>query len=398
MPGESAPAAPSPDRWREVRRALDAHRPELTRLASALYPDAHRAGGTRLLARPEWLPAEPLPLADVPLGWQQHPPPPAAAGTGPVSAHVRPARETCGQYRTYAEAIAGLDRPALLENRVCYRLLAARLSGGATEGAGGASGGGQPPGLEFGCCRYFDAVSLGHAVAHELAAAWHAAPGPVGLDRLPLRAAAGDPCDLPRRAAITAVCTLTLRREPGGGASFVLHWRDPARVNHAGGMYQVMPAGIFQPVAGTAAAVRADLSLWRSMAREFSEEFLGTSEEYPLAGGCLDYQSWPFYRELTAAREAGALRVWCVGLGTDPLTLATDVLTVAVLDGHAFDALLGAMVAVNAEGRVVTEGGTAAIPFTAATVARFTGDGEPVQPAGAAVLRLAWQYRRRLLG
>ncbi|MDR0344529.1 MAG: hypothetical protein LBI49_15720, partial [Nocardiopsaceae bacterium] len=311
-----------------------------------------------------------------------------------------------------------LDRPALLANRVCYRLLAARLSGGATEGAGGgleggggaaeggggglegaggASGGGQP-GLEFGCCRYFDAVSLGHAVAHELAAAWHAAPGPVGLAGLPLRAAAGDPCDLPRRAAITAVCTLTLRREPGGGASFVLHWRDPARVNHAGGMYQVMPAGIFQPVTGTAAAVRADLSLWRGMAREFSEEFLGTSEDYPLAGGCLDYQGWPFYRELTAARETGALRVWCVGLGTDPLTLATDVLTVAVLDGHTFDALLGGMVAANAEGRVVTEGGTAAIPFTAATVARFTGDGEPVQPAGAAVLRLAWQHRRRLLG
>ena len=388
MPDGSGPAPPSPDRWRQVRRALDAHRPELTRLASELYPEAHRAGGTRLLARPEWLPAEPLPLAGVALGWQQDPPPPAVTGTGPASAHVRPAREAGGQYQTYADAIAGLDPPALLANRVCYRLLAARLSGG-DDG---------PPGLEFGCCRYFDAVSLGHAVAHELAAAWHDAPGQVGLDRLPLRAAAGDPCDLPRRAAITAVCTLTLRRDPGGGASFVLHWRDPARVNHAGGMYQVMPAGIFQPVAGTAAAVRADLSLWRSMARELSEEFLGTSEDYPLAGGCLDYRRWPFYRELTAAREAGALRVWYMGLGTDPLTLATDVLTVAVLDGPAFDALLGAMVATNAEGRVVTEGGTASIPFTAATVARFTGDGEPMQPAGAAVLGLAWQHRRRLLG
>ena len=57
-----------------------------------------------------------------------------------------------------------------------------------------------------------------------------------------------DPCALQRRSAITAVTTLTLRRAPDGTASFLLHWRDPARVNHAGGLYQVMPAGIFQPV------------------------------------------------------------------------------------------------------------------------------------------------------
>ena len=31
-----------------------------------------------------------------------------------------------------------------------------------------------------------------------------------------------------------------------------------------------------------------------------------------------------------AAREAGQVRVWCLGLGVDPLTLVTDLLTVAV--------------------------------------------------------------------
>jgi hypothetical protein len=385
MAEAASPSACPPERWREVRRVMGRHRPELARLAAALYPGLARAGTTPLLARPEWLPAEPLPLDRVTLSWQEHPPPVAVTGTGPAAAHVLPGRPGGGRYASYAEAIAGLDAPALLQNRVCYRLLGGSLTAGS-------------PALAFTRCRYFDAVNLGHAAGHEFAAAWQRDGAAAGWPGLPLRAAAGDPCDLPRRAAITAVTTLTLRREPGGAASFVLHWRDPAKVNHAGGMYQVMPAGIFQPVAGTAASVAADLSLWRCLARELSEEFLGTSEDYPLDGGRLDYQRWPFYLELERARADGLLRVWCLGLGVDPLTLATDILTVAVLDGRAFDALLGGMVAENAEGEVVTEDGSAAIPFTAATAGRFGGGAEPVQPAGAALLQLAWRHRRVLLG
>ncbi len=101
----------------------------------------------------------------------------------------------------------------------------------------------------MGAARYFDAMNLGHAVAHELAAAQDQADrrGPVSVADLPLRAALGDPCQLSQRSALTAVTTLTLRRAPDGAASFLLHWRDPARVNHAGGAYQVirqhLPAG-----------------------------------------------------------------------------------------------------------------------------------------------------------
>ena len=169
-------------------------------------------------------------------------------------------------------------------------------------------------------------------------------------------------------------------------------------MNHAGGAYQVMPAGIFQPVTDRPAAQQADFSLWRTMTREFSEELLGGSEDYPTRDGVLDYGQWPFARELAAARDAGTLRVHCVGLGVDPLTLATDLLTVAVFDSAVFDRLFRDLVSANAEGRVVTENGSAAIPFTAATVARFTGGAEPMQTAGAALLRLAWQHRQALLG
>jgi len=214
---------------------------------------------------------------------------------------------------------------------------------------------------------------------------------------LPLRRLAGDPCALDRRLALVAVTTLTLRRAAGGEASFILHWRDPAKVNHAGGMYQVMPVGLFQPATSAPAAVPHDLSLWKCMAREFSEEFLGTSEDYQTTGGVLDYGHWPFYRQLVEARQAGRLAVHCLGLGVDPVTFATDVLTVAVFDGAEFDAAFGGLVALNAEGRVITGGQAEGIPFTEDTVTRLAGGDEPVQASGAALLQLAWQHRHHLL-
>ncbi len=374
---------------------------ELGRVAAQLYAGLPRAADTELLARPGWLPEVPIGLDELPLTWQDQPPAPAIDPGGPLTRHVRPrlaagdgtagdggqpggGQPGGGQYRSYAQAVGALDRPGLFEDRVCYRLLDVRLTG--------------QPELAFAACRYFDGVSLGHAVAHELAAAPASDPAALAAGQLPLRAAAGDPCDLERRCATVAVATLTLRREPGGQASFILHWRDPARVNHAGGLYQVLPAGMFQPVTDAPAALRSDLSLWRCMAREFSEELLGTAEEYPTSGGVLDYQAWPFYRRLAAARAAGALGVWCVGAGVDPLTLATDILTVAVLDAGMFDSLFGGLVAGNAEGRVVVRDGSAAIPFTEKMVQQFSDGTEPVQAAGAALLRLAWHHRRHLLG
>ena len=214
---------------------------------------------------------------------------------------------------------------------------------------------------------------------------------------LPLRRLAGDPCALDRRLALCAVTTLTLRRAVGGEASFILHWRDPAKVNHAGGLYQVMPVGLFQPATGAAAAVANDLSLWKCMTREFSEEFLGTPEDYETRDGVLDYDRWPFYRRLTRARRAGLLGVYCLGVGVDPVTFAADILTVAVFDAAEFDTAFGRLVALNAEGRVITGGRAEGIPFTADTVTRPSG-GEPVQASGAALLQLAWQHRRHLLG
>jgi hypothetical protein len=296
------------------------------------------------------------------------------------------------RYPGYADALAALDPPAVFDNRPSYRLLAADLTAGAGR-------------MDLSLGRYFDGVNVGEALAHELAGGWPAARGPAVAGSLPFRALAGDPCDLSRRSAMCAIATLTLRRTAAGDASFLLHWRDPAKVTHAGGLYQVMPVGIFQPADGSPSSVRSDLSLWRSMAREFSEELLGTPEDYRDLGTPLDYGRWPFYRELAAAREAGKLRVGCVGLGVDPLTFAVDILAVAVFDSDVFDRVFAGLVAANAEGRVIGPGapavpgspGVPGVSFTGEAVRRLADGSAPMQAAGAAVLQLSWRHRRSLL-
>jgi hypothetical protein len=375
------------ERWRAARRSLNQRRHQLAAVAARLYPSIPRVGSTLLLCRPEWLSARPVDLDQVQLRWAEPAPAPAVSGTSPASAHLRPRTADGYRYPTYADAVAALDPPASFENRPTYRPLAASL----TDSTGSAH-------LDLTRGRYFDTVSVAEALAHEFAAALPDGSAEIGMDSLPFRAAVGDPCDLTRRPASVAVSTLTLRRSPAGGASFLLHWRDPAKVTHAGGLYQVVPVGVFQPASDTPESERGDLSLWRAMVREFSEELLGTPEDYTSDDGPFRYDQWDFYRSLNTGRDAGKLGVWCLGLGVDPLTLVADILTVAVFDADLFDTAFSGLVADNAEGRVVTSRGETGFSFTEQVVSRFTSGTEPMQAAGSAVLQLAWDHRALLLG
>ena len=150
--------------------------------------------------------------------------------------------------------------------------------------------------------------------------------------------------------------------------------------------------GIFQPSGEAAWNRRNDFSLWRFMVREFAEELGGRSEDYGSESAPVDYDSWPFARQLTDALDRGQVRAWCLGLGTDPLTYATDLLTVVVIDSDVFDALFGVDLRRNAEGAIL-----AAREFAAHVIDR-TVSSEPVQAAGAALLRLAWRHRETLGG
>jgi hypothetical protein len=110
-----------------------------------------------LLVRPAWLPAEPLPLEDVPLDCQPDASFDGLTGTESVADDVLPLRPDGSQYGRYSDVLADLAAPAALRNLPTYRLLSAELRG--------------TPALSFGAGRYFDSLDTGEASAHEYAAA-----------------------------------------------------------------------------------------------------------------------------------------------------------------------------------------------------------------------------------
>ncbi len=389
----------SQQQWRTVRRFLNQHRHELAGLGARLHAGQHREG--LLLTGPGWFPPAPVPLDNITLPWSPHAPAPTIDGTEPESDRVWPLRAPGQRYACYADALGDLDRPQLFEDRPSYRLLAVDWS---DRGGGGNAGR-----LVFGRGSYFQILNICEAVAHELAAAVLDFPDPGRVElqqlagRLPFRARITDPFDLQLRPILPAITTLTLRRDPAAGtATWLAHWRDPAKVASGGGLYQVMPVGVFQPATSSPAAEAGDFDLWRCMAREFNEELLGAPEPESHDTTLIDYTAWPFFQALEQARHADRLQVSCLGLGVDPLTLVCDILMVCVFDAEAFDAIFDGIVTTNAEGRLVGDGdgdqapAVAGVPFTQESVERFSAT-KPMQPAGAALLQLAWRYRATLL-
>ena len=351
------------EQWLAVRAHLTQHRHTLAVRAADEYPETPAVAGTPLLTDPRWMPSAPVPLADIAL---RHQPDRAFRGVDGTVGPVLPPGAA-----TYSAAMAAHASPSVFTNRTTYRLLAVDLG---------------VPRLDFGDGHYFDGVDVGEACAHEYAAR------ELGQsEALPLRTAVGDPCDPARRPVNVAISTLTLRLDrTTGAATFYLHWRDPRKVGHAGGLYQVLPVGVFQAAGDEPWNVENDFSLWRNTIREFAEELLGSSEDHGTDRAPIAYAAWPFAARLTAALGDG-VRMSYLGMGVDPLTFATDMLTVAVVDAPLFDELFTDLVSHNDEGRVLE-----ALPFTAATVHRFVHE-EPTQAAGAALLALAWQHREALL-
>jgi hypothetical protein len=349
------------------------HRYDLAVRASHEYPEFATVEGTPLLSTRLWLPHEPIPLGNITLQYTQAERFGGIMGTEPVIQRLLPIRADGTRYRTYSEAVATLGAPAVFENRSTYRLLGADLQSN--------------PYLVFSSGRYFDGINVGDAVAHEFTAA---TLGEISTQDL--RAAIGDPCDPAYRPLNVAISTLTLRRDRTAGAvTFPLHRRDGAQVGHAGGMYQVLPVGVFQPAGEEPWNTRNDFSLWRCIIRELAEELRGDTEDYDTHRGPIDYDAWPFAHQLTRALDTAQVRPFCLGIGVDPLTFATDILTVVTIEAPLYDELFGEIADTNTEGSI-----TPAVPFTAQTVKRYANT-ESTQAAGAALLQLAWRHRSILL-
>jgi len=399
--GETQPDDPagsvqaSGDEWRLIRNHLNQHRAELARIAIRLYPPDVCVARAPLLALPDWLLARPVDFADIQLEWADGPQPLAVHGTEPPAQRTCPLRAPGQRYERYTSAVRYLATPTLFENRPSYRLL--DISWPAAD----------HPRLRFGFPTYFDKIDISEAAGHEFAAACphpaqFASQGPVEelWRQLPFRAMFADPFDLRQRAVIPAITTLTLRRRPDGTAAFLLHWRDSSRVATAGGMYDAIPAGEFQPSSVAPWDVANDFDLWRNVVREFSEELLGTPEHDGSRSTPIDYDRWPFYQALEQARANRRVRALCLGIGLDALTLAATILTAVVIDDQVLDEVFGDIVQANAEGLTVAaareQRAAEGVPFTAQTVERLLTR-EPMAPPGAACLALAWRHRDTLL-
>ncbi len=375
-------------RWRNERRWLNQHRSELAQLAVRLYPTEHRVPRTPLITHPDWLPGKPVELGSLALQLDEGPQTTTVDGSEPESRDVRPLRTAEARFERYTSAIKHLSPPALFESRPSYRLLDVALTSRQ---------------LAFGLAAYFDKLDVCETLGHELAAGCMAdglLSSPEQLrGRLPFRELIGDPFDLQSRAIIPAITTLTIRlRCYPAAPSFLLHWRDPAKVATAGGIYDVIPAGEFQPSSVALWDRRNDLDLWRNVVREYSEELLGEPEHDGTRSQPIAYQAWPLFQQLNAARTDGSLGTFMLGLGLDALTLAATILTVVVIDDDVFTKVFGSTVRFNDEGEIVAVGGgtpAEGVPFTEAAVSRML-ETEPMASPGAACLALAWQHRNVL--
>jgi hypothetical protein len=364
----------SEQRWLRVRNHFREHRYELAVSAARDYPESAAVEGTPLLSTPHWLPDHPIPLDQIELHYTPDAGFTGLTGTEPVARRLLPTRADGSRYHTYSEVVAELSMPGIFENRSTYRLLSADLQ--------------TSPRMMFSRGVYFDGIDVGDAAAHEYTAAT--------LDEITardLRNAIGDPCDPARRPVNVALSTLTLRHNRAADtATFPLHRRDGAAVSHAAGMYQVLPVGVFQPAGEEPWNITNDFSLWRCIVHELAEELRGEAEDYHTDCGPIDYDAWPFAARLIRALDTGHMRAFCMGIGVDPLTFATDILTVVVIDSPLYDQLFSHVTDANAEGSIVP-----AVPFTAETVQRYASRA-PTQAAGAALLKLAWRHRPGLLG
>ncbi len=243
-------------------------------------------------------------------------------------------------------------------------------------------------------------IDVGEALAHELALAVIDEEGNVKddgslWDRLPFRKLIPDPFDLRTYPLLLSISTLTIRRSRAG-ATFLLLRRGTGQVAIAGGMLSVMPTGVFQPASIMPTHDSHDFSMWHNMMREFSEEFLG-NPEHDGDGDPIDYANQEPFRSLDAARNAGKIRVTCLGVGLDALNFVSDVLTVAVFDADVFDKIFDGLVETNDEGTVTLRGqNQEQFTFDHAMINRLLTT-ESMAPSGAACLSLAWQHRGSIL-
>lgn len=376
----------SVDEFLESRRVLKTRYPALRAIAMASHRNWQPDGAVPIVAKPEWLLRDPLPLAGLGIEVDMVDYPPGH------DALLRSARRYlpltgAGRMSRYHEAVAAFDRPGNWFNGRSYRLLGVHVTG-------------DPPAitLRVGSSWYWDGFDVTQSLAHEAAHLVRKRKGrKVGG---PVRRQLADPFAVANRITPIGFTTLTIRRA-GGDLTFYLHRRDE-RVAMGQNLTTVVPAGEFQPSDDSTAAFRSDADLWLTVMREYAEEFLGLDEARVRRGAPIDYLQESPYREMNAELGAG-IRPFVVGMGIDPVNWKFHVYTVCVFESTVFDQIFSGMVAENSEGLFESPtrrrpDGSPLLgwPFDEPTVMQYLG--VPDSASSLVPLMMAWRTRSAWAG
>jgi hypothetical protein len=360
-----------------VQEYVESHQPDLRSLAWSTSSSAWRSDTIPLLARPGWLRDKPMPLDRVILKWQPN------ATVESINSRRRMHRsraESFGGYPTYSKALVTRPGKGQLFNGFVYRPISIEVAEGDLQ-------------ITFTKGRYFDYLDSSEVLAYELGARMLAQKSdPAGGTR---RRSVADPFDLASRPTSLGINTLTIRKDINGTHGFFMHRRNGPNVVNESDLIHVVPAGEFTPSDIGYEAIAADFSIWRNIMREYAEEFLGNEEAYGRGGQPIDYDNAFPYAELSAALRDEGIHVNVLGVAIDALCLKPELLTVCVLDAAIFDHIFKNMVSVDNEGVLLVGSSRHGIPFTGSNVDLYA-DNADTSSAGAACLKLAWQYRREL--
>ncbi|BEL03317.1 hypothetical protein Q0Z83_015080 [Actinoplanes sichuanensis] len=362
-------------RYREVRKVVRSRQGRLGAVAWETADPAWKAAPVPVLTRPGWILETPLPLDRV--GLRLLPGSEVPDRSGPSAeraARLLPRRESNRGRLRYSEALVDIDGLDHLHNGNVYRPVAVEADGRGLS-------------IDFIGGRYFDHLDTSEILAFETAAGRGR--------RFPLRRSyrrsLGDPFDLHARATSLGVLTLTVIKTDDG-ARFLMHSRDDNQVVVGSKAMHVVPAGEFTPASVYLEADAEDFDIWRTIMREYAEELLDREEAYGKEGSGLHYADEPPFRELEEARRSGALHVYALGLGLDPLTWKPELFTVCVFEPGAAERIFQAAVKRTWEGTVLRGTDGRGLRFDAATVRRYSGDPNTRRGASAC-LDLAWRHR-----
>ena len=331
--------------------------------ALRISPASWRHGEIPLLVQAGWIPDRPMPLAAISLSLHEDS---TSVDRLVDRSRILNGLDLSGPI-TYSKAvteIAGMDH---FTNGSIYRPMSVGLLG-------------QGLRMEFELARYFEYLDTSEILSYEKSS---------GRKKCEYREKLGDPFDFRNRVSSMGILTLTLQRGQAG-STFMMHRRNSAKVVLGSDLFHVVPAGEFTPSDISLESARNDLSLWRNIAREYSEELLGTVDAQGQGGRRIDYNEEFPYKELAHATSSGELQISILGLGLDPLSWKPELLTVAIFKDEVFKTIFGEKMAGNYEGTIIPN-----IEFTEENIQHYIRNSN-TRLGAKACLQLTWQNRIEL--